>query len=93
MENRNNGGVNAYDDADTLELEEDGNINAAIKEHALVGKVLSNRGVQRLKVLAILKKVWNCDGNLECHDLEKNMLLFVFEFPHEKERVIICKFV
>ncbi|KAL4284997.1 hypothetical protein GQ457_16G017350 [Hibiscus cannabinus] len=81
MENRSNGSVIDYEDADTLELEEDGSINAAIKEHALVGKVLSNRGVQRLKV-------WNCDGNLECHDLEKNMLLFVFEFPHEKDRVM-----
>ncbi|KAK8511418.1 hypothetical protein V6N12_038022 [Hibiscus sabdariffa] len=38
MENRSSGGVNEYEDADTLELEEDGSINAAIKEHALVGK-------------------------------------------------------
>ncbi|KAK9021490.1 hypothetical protein V6N11_011477 [Hibiscus sabdariffa] len=38
MENKNSGGVNVYEDADTLELEEDDSINATIKEHALVGK-------------------------------------------------------
>ncbi|KAL4384444.1 hypothetical protein GQ457_15G011350 [Hibiscus cannabinus] len=48
--------VNAFNDVDTLELEEDGCNNATIKEHALVGKVLSNHAIQHLKVLAIMKK-------------------------------------
>ncbi|KAL4303676.1 hypothetical protein GQ457_10G007670 [Hibiscus cannabinus] len=75
-------------DSDTLELEGDSCINTAIKKHALVGKVLSNKAIQYLKVAAFLKKIWNCDKEMECHDLEKNVLLFVFESSHDKDRIL-----
>ncbi|GMI89850.1 hypothetical protein like AT2G17920 [Hibiscus trionum] len=75
------------DSLELLDLNEDGEVNFTIKNHALVGKVLSEVAAKHLTINAILRKAWKFP-DLECHDLGKNIFLFVFQSLEERLRVL-----
>ncbi|KAL4309032.1 hypothetical protein GQ457_01G028350 [Hibiscus cannabinus] len=87
----NDGNDAQQPELDQLDLNEDDNINEENKNHSLVGKIISNRIMKHLTIFAILKKAWQCGDDLECHDLDQNMFLFVLPSIIDKQRVLSQK--
>ncbi|XVF07919.1 hypothetical protein REPUB_Repub06bG0180600 [Reevesia pubescens] len=76
------------EDLDTLELSIDDGVNKLIKEHSLVGKVIADKLIKIGPLKTIISKAWPVNGNLEVHELERNIFPFVFKEANDKKKVV-----
>ncbi|XVF26401.1 hypothetical protein REPUB_Repub14bG0013300 [Reevesia pubescens] len=73
---------------DVLELSTNDRVNKLIKEHSLIGKVIADKLIKIGPLRTILSKAWPINGNLEVHELERNIFLFIFKEANDKRKVI-----
>lgn len=73
----------------TISLEEEGEDTCLLVNRALVGKVLSDKGLNRGAVKNILCKAWGDPEGVKVSDIGFN--LFLFEFQKEEEAVEVVQ--
>ncbi|XVF29190.1 hypothetical protein REPUB_Repub15cG0098900 [Reevesia pubescens] len=73
---------------DILDLNTDDEVNRKVKNHYLVGKVISNKYIKAGPLRTIPSKAWSMKSSLEIQNLERNILLFVFKDERDKRSVV-----
>ncbi|KAK4275892.1 hypothetical protein QN277_018903 [Acacia crassicarpa] len=51
----------------------------------LVGKILTSKSLNFPTVIAMIKKSWNLDEEMEIHELDRSQFTFLFRFHHERD--------
>ncbi|KAK2641361.1 hypothetical protein Ddye_023124 [Dipteronia dyeriana] len=54
----------------------------------LVGKVLTNKVVNREAFLDVMKKIWRVDGGVEIEPIKGNMFAFYFKSQESRQRIL-----
>lgn len=72
----------------TIQLEEEGNNSVQQAQRTLVGKVLSEKSLNRGAIKHILSKAWGEPENLQMSDVGMNLFMFIFKEPEEAQVVL-----
>ncbi|KAJ1411314.1 Zinc finger, CCHC-type [Sesbania bispinosa] len=76
------------DDEFTIELESDPLQSTLLAKRSLVGKIISQKPLNRVAVKSILIKAWENRGEFQITDMGKNMFLFSFGATQEVLEII-----
>ncbi|KAF7828451.1 homeobox-leucine zipper protein HAT4 [Senna tora] len=75
-------------DGDTIELEEKKHVTVEVSKHALVGKVLAPKPLNRRTVRSMLIRSWGFPKGLHIVDLQMNTFLFNFSEADTPNRIM-----
>lgn len=58
---------------------------------ALVGKVMTEKKLNKPTVISMIKKGWQIDNDVEIHEMERSKNVFMFRFKNEEDMAKILK--
>ena len=77
-----------YEDDVEVEVEWGDGTQEEHSRWSLVGKIISNRGINPGRVITLIKKAWNTDEPIHARVLQEGIYLFSFTTKKDYDRVL-----